>query len=302
LWRRLLRLIREFFEEEKPAAFVPIDFYGFNHQVLGLARHRNIPSYYYISPQVWASRPGRVQNLKRLIRHMMVIFPFEAEIYTRSGVPCTFVGHPLMELLPETEDGLSLNGGEIRVGLLPGSRPSEIQKHLPMVLGAFTKIREKFPQAKGHLFVPPNLPDSFFETRLRDADGIRLVRDAGYQVRKSLHLALTASGTATLENALLGIPMAVFYRLPWLSYHIAKRIIRVPFISMANILSGRAVVPELIQEKATPQNLAREALRFLENPELWKETRESLLKTRALLGNSRASERAADLILEQINA
>ncbi|MBI4248718.1 MAG: lipid-A-disaccharide synthase [Elusimicrobia bacterium] len=306
LWAGLLRKLGRWMDREKPAALVTIDFYGFNHQVLQLARKRRLNSFYYISPQVWASRAGRIRRLAGLVRHMLVIFPFEEEIYRKAGVPCTFVGHPLLEILPAVErlPGPRQGEGAVwNIGLLPGSRPAEIRRHLPV----FLKAVEQLSGAAGRpvravLFAPPGSTEESFRRYRRNAsvDFEFVGRTRHYERRAEMDLAITSSGTATLENALLGIPMVVVYKLSWLSYRIAKSLIQVPFISMANILSRKAVVPELIQGGATAPRIAEEAVKILRSPERLRRMREELLSLRPLLGSPGCSERAAQVILDAV--
>ncbi|OGS04622.1 MAG: hypothetical protein A3G41_02095 [Elusimicrobia bacterium RIFCSPLOWO2_12_FULL_59_9] len=325
LWAGLLRKLGRWMDREKPAALITIDFYGFNHQVLQLARKRRLNAFYYISPQVWASRSGRIRRLAGLVRHMLVIFPFEEEIYRKAGVPCTFVGHPLLEILPAVErlPGPRRGEGAVwNIGLLPGSRPAEIRRHLPVFLKAvellsradasapFAELRgpgcaggaAAVRQVRAVLFAPPgSTEESFRQYRRNTSVDFEFVgRTRHYERRAEMDLAITSSGTATLENALLGIPMVVVYKLSWLSYRIAKSLIQVPFISMANILAQKAVVPELIQGGATAPRIAEEAVKILRSPERLRRMREELLSLRRLLGSPGCSERAAQVILDAV--
>ncbi|MDE2490194.1 MAG: lipid-A-disaccharide synthase, partial [Elusimicrobia bacterium] len=239
----LRRRLKDFLAARRPAALVCVDYYGFNRRVLELARAAGVPAYYFVSPQVWASRPGRVRVLKRLVRRMLVIFPFEKSLYEKAGVPVEFVGHPLLDLLPAPAE----KAGPARpplVGLLPGSRSSELRRHLPVFYAAFERLRKTHPGARGLLFAAINQPDEAYG---RPPQGVELVRESDYASRRRLDAALCSSGTATLENALLGVPMVVVYKLSWPTYAIARALIRVRHIAMANLLAGREVVPELIQ-------------------------------------------------------
>ncbi len=275
---------------------VCIDYYGFNHRVLKAAHSLRLECYYYISPQVWASRPGRVRNLKRLVRKMFVIFPFEAAIYRKAGLPCRFVGHPLLDTIPPPP----LNGRlrtPLRVGLLPGSRASEVRRHLPVFLEAFEKLRRHFPDARAQVFAAHGLPDSHY-----DISPWPLVREADYDARSRLHFAISSSGTATLETALLGIPMVVVYKLSWPTYAVARALIRVRHIAMVNILAGRGLVPELIQNAATADKVARASLKLLENPARYEALRKDLMALRQKLGDPGGAHRAAMDILAEVGA
>jgi lipid-A-disaccharide synthase len=284
----------------KAKAVVCVDFYGFNRRVLSLASAAGKPSYYYVSPQVWASRPGRVKVLKRLVRRMLVIFPFEEALYKEAGVPCSFVGHPLLDHVPEPV-ARKAPGRPLVVGLLPGSRPSEISRLLPLLLDSFALLRRHFPESRAEVFAADGLPDAAYAQAL-NKENVEIVRDANYRRRSQLDLALISSGTATLETALLGVPMVVVYKLSWPTYLIARAIIHVPFISMANILAGKELAPELIQHHATPKKVAAAARGLLDDPRKYKALRAELAGLRSKLGRPGAAQRAAEAILRDLRA
>jgi lipid-A-disaccharide synthase len=296
---RLGMKIKRYLSERGPAAVICIDYYGFNRRVLSLAKAAGVPAYYYISPQVWASRPGRVRVLKNLVRRMFVIFPFEEKLYRQAGVACTFVGHPLLDLLPAARSAAKGVEAPLKVGLLPGSRASEVARHLPVMMEAFKLLRHHFPDCKAWIFASPGLDDATYKSALEDP-AVDLCRETDYARRATLDLCLCSSGTATLENALLGVPMVVMYKLSWPTYAIARAIIKVPYIAMANLLAGRALVPELIQRQATPEKVARAAVSLLEDPRRYRALREDLLELRSLLGTPGAGERAAQEILGEL--
>jgi len=298
---RLLMRIKRRLADGTAAALICIDYYGFNRRVLPLAKAQGVPAFYYISPQVWASRPGRVGVLKRLVSRMFVIFPFEEKLYADAGLKCTFVGHPLLDLLPEPRTPAATLSGPLKVGILPGSRRTEISRHLPVMLDGLRRLKRHFPDARAFLFASPALPDEAYAAA-GDLAGIELVRETDYRKRAALDLALCSSGTATLENALLGVPMVVIYKLSWPTYAIARAIIRVPYIAMANLLAGRALVPELIQREATGENVAAAAVALLEDPRRHLALQKDLLALRPLLGGSGAAERAAREILAELKA
>lgn len=302
LIQRLLRVLGRHMDRHRPDLVVTIDFYGFNHQVLGLARHRGLKAFYYISPQVWASRAYRILRLKRLVERMLLIFPFEVELYERAGVPCTFVGHPLLDLLPEARPRDGRPDRPLRIGLLPGSRPAVVNRHLPVYLEALALLRREFPAAEGTLFASSNLPDEVLAPHLKRAHGtgpVRIVRETDYAERSGLDFALTTSGTATLENALLGVPMVVAYRTNWPTYLIAKAIAKVRHVAMANILAGRELVPELLQSACTAEAVAAKALGLLKDPGLDR-LRAELVALRGALGGPGASRRAAELLASRL--
>jgi lipid-A-disaccharide synthase len=288
---RLATLLRE----RRPAAVVCVDYYGFNRRVLALAKEAGVPAFYFISPQVWASRPGRVQYLRQHVRRMLVIFPFEEQLYRDAGVPVTFVGHPLLDLVPPPRD--EHRGSGTVIGILPGSRTSELRRHLPVCFGAFEILRSRRSDLRGLLFAAASQPDEAYGELPQD---VTLVRDRDYQHRSGLDVAICSSGTATLENALLGVPMVVIYRLSWPTYAIARAIVTVKQIAMANVLAGREIVPELIQGDATAERVAAETAAILDDSERAAQMRRNLAALRQTLGEPGAVDRAAQAILREL--
>jgi lipid-A-disaccharide synthase len=294
LWKAS-SIIKEFLAREKPDLVVPMDYYGFNIHVARQAHAKGIPVIYYISPQVWASRPGRVQELAAAVDKMLVLFPFEADLYRKAGVPVAFVGHPLIERLPPP-------GAEAPtpvIGLLPGSRRGTMTRHLPTLIQTAELLRQEIPQMRCVLFRPNEIEEAFYRPFLTQSPWIELQADPGYETRRSLWLAIGVSGTAALENMLLGIPMIIMYKLSLLSYWIARAIIRVPYVGIPNILAGRSVVPELLQDEATPERLRQTARTLLQEPARRAEMRTALLSLRSTLQEG-GSARAADEILGMI--
>ncbi|MBI5244607.1 MAG: lipid-A-disaccharide synthase [Elusimicrobia bacterium] len=288
---------------ERPDAAVCIDYYGFHRHVLAAAKGSGVPAFYYISPQVWATRPGRLRTIQRLVDRMLVIFPFEEKLYREAGVPVAWVGHPLLDMLPSPGAPMR-EGDRLRIGLLPGSRPSEIERHLPILLCAASIILQERPEAEFSVFATAQAPDAAYRDLIAQwmsssRRRMRLVREADYAERAQLDFALTSSGTATVENALLGVPMVVFYRHSWPTYALARAMIRVKHIAMANILAGRDMVPELIQRDATPEKIARAALTMLADQRRLCALRKDLLSLRRKLGGPGATGRAADILLSE---
>lgn len=294
-WWSALKRVKATLKEDRPTLVVPVDFYGFNIHVAEAAQAQGLSVTYYISPQVWASRPGRIDRLKRAVNQMLVIFPFEEALYKNAGVPATFVGHPLLEQLPAP----AAPSKPLRIGLLPGSRAGVITRHLPLQVGAAKILRERFPEADFVLFKPEGSADSLYTLIRKETPWIRVVTDSKYEDRRGLSVAISVSGTAALENMLLGIPMVIMYRLSAITFALAKRLIRVPFVGIPNLLAGKSVVPELLQDDATPEKLADAAQMFLENTDRASETRTTLLSLRSKLqqgGTQRAADELARLM------
>jgi len=278
---------------DRPDIVVPIDYYGFNGHVARRAHQKKIPVAYYVSPQVWASRPGRIRKLAASVSKMLVIFPFEVALYRKAGVPVTFVGHPLLERLPSP----ATESPRLSFGLLPGSRRGTAARHLPLLVEVAERLKKEFPDARGILFRPEEIEEDFYRPYLKGAPWIEVTSDPAYEARRSLWLVIGVSGTAALEN--MGIPMVILYKLSRLSYWIARALIRVPYVGIPNILAGRAVVPELLQDDATPEALARAAGELLRDPLKRSEMRTTLLSLRTALhdgGSARAAEEILTLL------
>jgi lipid-A-disaccharide synthase len=297
-------LKRELWASPRPDLLVLIDFPDFNLRLAATARRAGVRVLYYVSPQVWAWRRGRIAKICRLVDRMIVLFPFEADVYRRCGLDTHFVGHPLAEEVAptrtaaETRARWGIAEGAPLVALLPGSRRAEVRRMLPLMLAAARRLegRAAFAIAKA-----PDLPAGLLESFVGGADrGVATVENDTYNLVAAADAAAVTSGTATVETALLGCPMAVVYRMSPLSYAIARRLVRVPFIAMPNIILSERVVPELIQDAATPETLATELGRFLGDGALRAATRARLGEIRRRLAVPGAVGRAADLALEMI--
>ncbi len=294
-------------------AVILIDYYGFNVHIAARAKKNNVPVFYFVSPQVWASRRWRIQRLKKFVTKMLVIFPFEENIYKEAGVPVEFVGHPLMETISEAPEWKNLESAgakaKIRIGLMPGSRLRELTRHIPIMLRTCAHLKQKFPNLGASLFAVEAISDQVYTELIRSSSppqegpGVvpNIVRESEYRFRTDLTLCLTASGTATLENALLGVPMVVIYQTSWLTYWVAKQLIQVPYISMANILLGKQVVPELIQNGADPKKIADLIGGYFMNPDLLESMHRELIELRRKLGPPGAYMRTAQSILAHIS-
>jgi lipid-A-disaccharide synthase len=302
IYRDLVRVARR----ERPDVFVAIDFPDFNF-VLARAIHKlGIPVVYYISPQLWAWRRGRLKTMKRIVNRVLVIFPFEAPFYEHAGVPVTFVGHPLIEMtaagLPR-ESFMRAHGfdpAQPLVALLPGSRRNELRTILPDLVGAAGLIAARLPQAQFIIARAPHLTDEMFTPLAAwPANATRpvVLEHAADDVLASADVAIVASGTATVQAAIHRCPMVVVYRLASMTYRLGKPFVHVDTYAMANLVAGRRVVPELIQEAFTAEAVAAEALRVLTDPAHAARVRTDLADVRARLGAAGASRRAAEEVL-----
>jgi lipid-A-disaccharide synthase len=270
---------------------------------LGVARRLkrvNIPVGYFIGPQVWAWRSGRVRVVKRLVQRMVVIFPFEEKIYRDAGVPVDFVGHPLVDTVRATMSRKEfaaqhgLDAGRPIVAILPGSRPNEIAQNYARIVAACERLAQpdgvQFVHAVAH-----GLSPEFFARYAQPRVKIAHVEDATYNALAAADCAIVASGTATVEAALLATPMVVVYRVAPLTASILRRMIRTPFIGMVNLIAGKRVCPELIQDDFTPDAVERETRQLLQSSAARDEMKAGLSEVRAKLGPGGAIERAADI-------
>ena len=297
-----IRFCKEDITSFSPDVIIFIDFSGFNLRIAQWAKKRTYTTNYYISPQVWASRAGRVEKIKRDIDAMYVILPFETEFYARQGMEVTFVGHPLLDALekrpqPSSESFRTANGLDPEkpvIALLPGSRKQEVSRMLTIML----QTASEFPEYQFVVAGAPSLDSSFYKEILRDSN-VLLIPNKTYELLSISHAALVTSGTATLETALIGIPQVVCYKGNWLSSQIAKRLITLDFISLVNLIMEDEVVKELIQSELNPKNLSAALRKILSGPDRENQI-QAYQKLKEKLGGPGASSKTARLILEKM--
>lgn len=296
--------------DQRPDALVVIDFPDFNFTLARRIKKLGIPVVYYITPQIWAWRSGRMKTIRAVASRALVIFPFEEAIYQDGDVPVQFVGHPLIDLIrpsaPRREflTGLGLSPGAPTVAVLPGSRQNEVRRILPDLVGAALLIKQRVPWVQFVFARAPHLDDRLFdEVRRLNAtnDGASrsaIVEGESDAVLASADTALVASGTATVQAALHDTPMVVVYRLSPLTYRIGRPLVKLDTFAMVNLIAGGRVVPELIQDAFTPESVANEAVSMLTDPARSARIREGLAGVREKLGGPGASRRAAEAILQ----
>ncbi len=298
MYRRLIAAARE----RKPDVFVAIDFPDFNFRLMAAMRRLGVPVVYYVSPQLWAWRPGRMRTMRRFVDRMLVIFPFEAPLYEQAGIPVQCVGHPLVGLARSGQTRSALLGDRglapdaPTVALLPGSRPNEVRRIAPGLAAAIPLIRDRVPGVQFLAARAPNLPSGLFGALL--THGVVLVHDQADDVLAASDVVITASGTATVQAALHERPMVVVYRVSPLTYRLGKPFLKIDTYAMPNLVAGRRIVPELIQDDFTPARLAEETVALLTDAERRARTTEELRRVREQLGEPGASARAAAAILE----
>ena len=308
----MIRRLTESARAVQPDVFVAIDFPDFNFRLMAAIHALGIPVVYYVSPQLWAWRPGRMQTMKRYVDRVLVIFPFEEDLYRQAGVPVEFVGHPLVDLARATEPRAAflLERGLLpdrpTIALLPGSRPNEVHRIAPDMARAMPLLADRVRDVQFVVAAAPSLGADLFEPFTQAASVLeriegraRLIQVCGRadDVLASCDVAITASGTATVQCALHERPMVVVYRLSPLTYRIGKPFVKVDMYAMPNLVAGDRIVPELIQEDFTPARVAAEAGRLLTDRDLHERTREALRRVRERLGAPGASGRAADAVL-----
>jgi lipid-A-disaccharide synthase len=296
------RLAREA-TRRRPALAILVDSPGAHLGVARRLKNIGIPVGYFIGPQVWAWRAGRVRTVKRLVKRMVVIFPFEEKIYRDAGVPVNFVGHPLVDVVRPTMTRaefaarFGLDAERPIVTLLPGSRRSEIARNFPGVLETCERLAGEM-KGRGVQFVhaaAPGLGDEFLAKYTRPGLEIKRVEGATYDALAAADCAIVASGTATVEAALLGTPMVVIYRVAAASAMVLRHMVRTPFIGMVNLIAGKLVAPEFIQDDFKLAAVAAAVRRLLESEDAREEMKAGLAEVRAKMGPGGAIERAADV-------
>jgi lipid-A-disaccharide synthase len=305
--RRALTSMQTVVCEEKPDLLICVDYKEFNFKLAKKAKACGVKVLFYVSPQVWAWRPGRVKKYGKVIDTMAVIFPFEVRYYEREGIPVRFVGHPLAEKVHPTETRqtvmkwLRLDAERPVVGLLPGSRTNEIKRLLPVMLATAEQLAKRFPGIQFVLLQADSVSDEALDThRQGSRQPVKVVKGETYDVLQCCNAVITTSGTATLEIALIGVPMAIVYRLAPLTYLIGRMLIRVPYIGLPNIVAGHRIVQEFIQHEARPERIAPEIERILTDHDYADSSRQALSMVKEKLGTGGGSERMAELALEML--
>jgi lipid-A-disaccharide synthase len=300
---RAFRALTAALASRRPDALVLIDFPEFNLRLARAARRAGVPVVYFIPPQIWAWRGGRIRTIRERITLVLTVFPFETALYRRAGVPVEFVGHPVLDALagaPSRADArrrLGVPDEATVVGMLPGSRREEVERVLPLMRAALGRVAVERPGARFALGLAPTIDRAAVAAVLAGGPAVDVVPDGAYTVMRAADVLLVASGTATLEAALLGTPMVVVYRVSRLSEAMVRLLVRVPWISLANIVLGRGVVPELYQSSATPERLADAALRLLRDPAAAGAQRAAFGELARELGEAGVGVRAARCVL-----
>ena len=302
--KRAMSIVKRQLDETRPDLLVLVDYPEFNLKMARHARQLGIKVLFYISPQVWAWRPKRIHKIGRLIDHMAVIFKFEKAYYERANIPVSFVGHPLVDKVKnqrtnqEVRQQLGLSLEVPVIGLFPGSRNSEIDRLLPLMLETAKLMRQTNPQLQFVLPVAAALDYNAIKSQC-DQSQLNIVLTSGdiYDLITSCDSIISCSGTVTLEIALLGVPMCIVYKMSWLSYAIMSRLITIPYVGLVNIVASKLVVQEFLQSKATATNISVEIFKIIDNDAYREQIKKDLLIVRENLGEGDGSGKIARLAL-----
>lgn len=299
---RLLGRLRAEITRRPPDLFLPIDSPEINLRLTRSARRSGVPVVYFIAPQLWAWRARRVRILRDCIRELLVLFPFEEEWFERRGVPTTYVGHPMVDAARAHSPAAEIRRrstdreGQAVGLLLPGSRPGEVRRHLPQLASAAKLLRRRVPGLRWVLRMADDLDEEFYQPWAAKA-AIELRRDPLFDLSAGADVAVAASGTASFEVSLMGTPTVVVYRMNRLTWWLARRMVRVPWVSMTNLAAGKPVLPELLQDACTPERIAAEVEGLIGDPVRRARMRQDLLGLREGFGKRGAYARAAERVM-----
>lgn len=299
--------VKNVLRERRPGLIILIDFPDFNLHIATIAKKHGVPVLYYISPQIWAWRSGRIRKIEKNVDHMAVILPFEKDFYRSHNVPATFVGHPLLDSYsPLPDDPLKDATDSIPVvGLLPGSRYSEIERNLPFMLAAASVLQNRFKNICFMISIAPSISKEKIESFVKPYKKtccIELISGSVVEIFKKSRLIVAASGTVTLETAIYGVPMVIMYKISPISYMLGQALVNVEHIGLVNIIANERIVPELIQGDATPAKIAETVGDILYDPKELARIKEKLKSVKAFLGSAGAAEKTADIGLALLKA
>jgi lipid-A-disaccharide synthase len=303
IFKKMFQKLAKLLDTRKPDAVILVDYPGFNLRFAKVAKEKNIPVIYYISPQVWAWGENRIHEIKKYVDKMIVIFGFEEAIYKEAGIKVSFVGHPFLDIVKpewkkeETIQTAHLKHDSIKIALMPGSRKKEIEKHLPIMLQACEIIKNKIPNVEFLVSKIKELDPSLYNKILHKSKiKLHSLDNRPYAIMDIADLVIVSSGSATLEVAIMEKPMVIVYKTSFLTWLLARNLIKIPDIGLVNIVARQRIVPELVQFKLTPKNIAKESFDILANPKKNHEIKENLRKVKSKLGYQGASSRVAHII------
>ena len=296
--------LKKILQNDPPELLILIDYPGFNLRLAKAAKKVGVKILYYISPKVWAWKAARIKAIAATVNRMAVIFPFEVPLYEKGGVPVSFVGHPMLDLVhvsmsrDEAAASFRLDPERKIVGLFPGSRRSEIERILPAIIASAVLLKQQFPELQFVLPLASTLADADVLPRLAESGiAVTITRERIHDLIRACDAIISVSGTVTLEIALIGTPMVIIYKLAAITYQAAKRLVKIEHIGLCNIVAGESMVQELIQDQANPEMISQEITSILTNHDYNLEIRNKLATVRALLGGGNAAENVARLAL-----
>ena len=299
--------IKKMLKQNRPDLIILIDYPDFNLHIAGYSKKLGIPVMYYISPQVWAWRSGRIKKIRKRVDKMVVILPFEKEFYEKKGVNVSYVGHPIMDAIPKTIDKdsikkeLKINNAYPVFALLPGSRKHEIEKTLPVMAKALCILKNTYNNLIAFIVLADSVTPGYAKKLIGRLEFIKIFPSREiYKILGISDLAFVTSGTATLETAIMGTPMIVVYKGSHISFWIAKSLVKVRYVSLVNLIAGERIVPELLQDEFNPENLTKETFRILEDNLLRQKIKEKLRTIKNRLGKGGASKKAAMIAIEML--
>lgn len=291
--------------EERPDVLVVIDYPEFNVRLAKEAYKRGIPVVFFISPSAWAWRKGRARDVAKIASRVAAIFPFEAKVYEEASAPVTFVGHPLLDIVQpsmtveESRRYFEAADDKPVVLLMPGSREQEVLGLLPALLDGAKIIQETLPDSQFYIPLASTISRSMIEEVLEAYElPAQITTGYTYDLMQIGHVALAASGTATLETAIMNLPTVLVYRVNPITYFLGKFLVKIPHVGLPNIVAGRKVIPELLQEQVQGEAIAKEALNILTNPQVYSTMKQDLAEVRRMLGEGGAVTRTAQVVLE----
>lgn len=295
IWRNTLN----FLDDRNPDIVVLIDYPGFNLRLAKAAKKRGISVVYYITPQLWAWHEARIEKIKKYVDKVICIFPFEKMWYKEHGLDITFVGHPLLDKIDTSKSSAKIQSEKASylIGLFPGSRIQEVEKHLPTMISAIKILKEEFQNLEAAVGMAPGLNYESLKNRFQ-YEWLYWLRNKNEDIMKQSDLLIVSSGTASLEAVIYRTPMIVIYKISPISFWIGKRVVKVPYIAVANLIAGRQGIPELIQDRATPENISKEAMLILENSEERKKIQRFFNDVIKKLGRPGTSKRVAKIITD----
>ncbi len=311
---KAMAVVKRHLKSLKPDLVILIDFPDFNLKIAAVAKKLNIPVLYYICPQVWAWRPGRIKIIRELVNHVAVILPFEEDFYRKHKVPVTFVGHPLLDIytqngyhqssaLETKERADNKNHGMPVIGFMPGSRDKEVKKHLPVMLAAAQILQDRFKNIKFIISIAPSIEKKYVEKILKNHRGIsdyELATEGVKKVFEMCKMVVAASGTVTLEAAISGTPTVIIYKVSPVSYWLGRLMIQVKNVGLVNLIAGKNIAPELLQDNASPENIADFVFNMLNDTKELQRLGKKVFEIRNMLGGPGASERVAEIALNMM--